>query len=130
MALGSNTSEKASQAILEALPTLSPSVFPKESAFGMLYRKESIERKEHAEETAKETDPIFGATQRADRRLRAVTIPNLERDGSRSKYAIRLHEWQSSFIACEYRQDRRNPGPRTKTAKRINQKREVRTWQP
>jgi hypothetical protein len=61
----------------------------------------------------------------------SVPIPDLEGDGSRSKYALGIHERESSFVFGEYRQDRRNAGTRTKTknAIRINQGEEVRTLQ-
>jgi hypothetical protein len=58
-------------------------------------------------------------------------IPDLERDGSRSKYALGIHERESSFVFGEYRQHRRDAGPRTKTKNtvRINQGEDVRSWQ-
>ena len=131
MTIRSAYSTKASQAILGDLPTLSSSVFPEESAFGMLYGGGSTKNKDHEKENIKETDSILRATQREDRLLGTVPIPDLERDGSRSKYTLGIHERESSFVFVEYRQDRRNAGLRTKTKNtvRINQGEEVRSWQ-
>ena len=97
----------------------------------MLYGGLSNKKGDHEKETIKETDPILRTTQGEDRLLGTVPIPNLERDGSRSKYTLRVHEWESSFINGSDRQDRLLVGSRTKSKNtvRINQGKEVIIWQ-
>jgi len=97
----------------------------------MLYGGGSTKNKDHEKENIKETDSILRATQRADRLLGTVPIPDLERDGSRSKYTLGIHERESSFIDGSDRQDRRTTRSRveTKNTFRIEQGEEVRTWQ-
>ena len=97
----------------------------------MLYEGLSNKKGDHEKESIKETDPILRTTQGEDRLLGTIPIPDLERDGSRSKYALGIHEWESSFIDGSDRQDRLDAGPRTKTkiTVRINQGEEVRIWQ-